>query len=838
MKNKVELLAPAGDWESFLAAVENGADAVYLGGKLFNARQFAGNFDAENLKRALDYAHVRGVNLYLTMNTLLLDSEIKQAVDFVEEAYVMGIDGVIVQDIGFAMLLRNLFPNLSLHASTQMTIYNVNGVKVLEQLGFKRAVLARELTVEEISFIAKNSSLEIEIFGHGALCICYSGQCLMSSIIGGRSGNRGKCAQPCRLPYELVSETEKNPSVKGMGKYLLSPKDLCSISEQTRLVQLGIRSIKIEGRMKSPEYVAKVVQTYRKQLDSIFHAEDQLNTKKPPASSKDLKELAQIFNRGGFTTGYLNGKLGKDMMCFEKPKNWGVYLGAVISYQRNTEMVKILLAEDVAMGDGFEVWNDEGESPGTVISEIRLMGKNIPSAVAGQVVEIGHVRGRILEGHPVYKTSDKKLNATARDTFTGRSLKKVGLECRVIIKKGEPISFFVNDELGNKTEAVGEILPEVAVNKALTKERVEEQLGKTGATPFEFSKIDLELEEGLSLTVSEINQVRRRALEDMEYSRAVKHRRIMSQEAMEMKEKLLHFPGNSRNTSEDVKLTALFYGIEEPLNYSQLGLDRIYLCYTRFLEKNSREIVEACKEVNCEVYAWLPSITRGNHDHLIKSKLESVVETGIDGILLGNLGLLTLQEDFPELSFGCDSSINALNSFTMNELGKMGIKNQTLSLELNLNQMSHLQMDAAITKEAVVYGRIPVMSSEYCPVGCVVGGYKEGAKCSMPCNKGLYKLKDRMGMKFPVLCDKIDCRSTVFNSNVLFLLDSLDKFKKAGMNRVRLNFTEEKPTEIKEIIEAYRDVLCYGTKVVDRYKNLTDRIREQGFTKGHYFRGV
>ncbi|MCL6560488.1 MAG: U32 family peptidase, partial [Firmicutes bacterium] len=321
MDRKVELLAPAGDWEAFLAAVENGADAVYLGGKLFNARQFAGNFDAGQLKTALDYAHVRGVRVYLTMNTLIADSELRQAVEFAESAYIMGIDGIIVQDTGFAGVLRKLYPGLDLHASTQMTVYNLDGVRALECLGFKRVVLARELCLDEIRYITENSSIEIEVFAHGALCVCYSGQCLMSSLIGGRSGNRGRCAQPCRLEYELVGPDGR--AVAAEGKHLLSPRDLCLLGHLPRLAAAGVRALKIEGRMKSPEYVATVVRVYRQALDRFFaHPEDFAPT------DEELRELAQIYNRG-FTPGFFLGDQGAAYQSYARPNNRGCPVGRV-----------------------------------------------------------------------------------------------------------------------------------------------------------------------------------------------------------------------------------------------------------------------------------------------------------------------------------------------------------------------------------------------------------------------------------------------------------------------------------------------------------------------------
>jgi len=463
MNKKIELLAPAGNLESLKAAIENGADAVYLGGKLFNAREYADNFDNEQLKEAVYYAHVRGASVYFTMNILISDDEMKQAVESAENAWLAGIDGIIVQDIGFASVLRNHLQDLSLHASTQMTIYNLQGVEELEKLGFKRVVLARELPYEEIKYIAENTRIELEVFAHGALCICYSGQCLMSSMIGRRSGNRGKCAQPCRLPYELL-ESDKTDNgekiIKSCGRYILSPKDLCLVSELDRLVHSGVSSIKIEGRMKNPEYVATVVRIYRKYLDKALLDSDgtreedlaeekegalkKVGTLKRDAvlekdelfsvDSKDMKELTQIFNRGGFTSGYFRGKQGRDMMSYEKPKNWGLYLGTVQNYNPKRNAITLKTGEDIGIGDGIEVWNGENESPSTVVSEIIVNGSRVQRAPKGNTVTISSIKGRINKGDRVYKTSDSELGKTARKSFENNFLRKVPLNCTVEIK--------------------------------------------------------------------------------------------------------------------------------------------------------------------------------------------------------------------------------------------------------------------------------------------------------------------------------------------------------------------------------------------------------------------
>ncbi|MCX7923741.1 MAG: U32 family peptidase [Clostridia bacterium] len=832
-KDKIELLAPAGDWEAFVAAVENGANAVYLGGKLFNARQFAGNFDSEQIKEALDYAHIRGTNIYLAMNTLVSDEEMRHAVDFAEEAYLMGVDGIIVQDLGLASMLHKFLPDISIHASTQMTTYNLEGVKQLERLGFGRVVLARELSIKEIGHIAKGTPMEIEVFIHGALCISYSGQCLMSSIIGGRSGNRGKCAQPCRLQYELAGERTK--SDKG---YIMSPKDLCSINELRELVSAGVKSFKIEGRMKSPEYVATVVRIYRKYLDMALGENNKGASGEVCADKKDIKELSQIFNRGGFSAGYLKGKQGRDMMCYEKPKNWGIYLGEVVSYDKASRMVQIKLQDELSIGDGIEIWNGEGESPGNVVSEIKVNGKNESLVNAGQIAAVGSVSGRISKGNKVYKTSDKRLNAAARETFGGKFFRRAILRGKIEIKSLEPVVFTVWDNDGNEVTVTGSTVPEKALNRPLTEERIMEQLKKTGATPFEFKEIDIILDEDLALPISELNNIRREVLERMESKRANQRVRKISKEKADEEKKMLYFLGNGRRETKELNLSAFFYTWSEEIDYGSLGLDRLYLPFGELVGKDIKEVVEKCRKNGCEVFIWLPPITRGNYDRLIESRLGEFVEAGIDGVLVGNLGSIDYTSKFPELKVVGDYSLNVFNSFSAETLRSLGLSGITLSPELTLSQITNLEGFDTLETEVVAYGRITVMNSEYCPVGSIAGDFKTGTKCKEACSKGVYRLKDRLGMEFPVLCDRIDCRSTILNSNVIFVPDILGKLKKGGIATVRLNISDESYEEIKGLIVMHRDIASSGTGAVSKYNELAEKVKARGFTKGHFFRGV
>ena len=335
---KVELLAPVGDWNCLKAAVQNGADAVYFGVEQFNARMYAANFNIEDMKQVIDYCKLRNVKTNLTLNTLLENCEFDNAVDLAKEAYKAGVDAIIVQDLGLAKYLIDNIPGLPIHASTQMTVHNLQGVLKLEKLGFDRVVLSRELSCDEIEYICKNCKVEIETFIHGALCICYSGQCLFSSIVGGRSGNRGKCAGPCRLPYELISENAETHERKSIDKgYLLSTKDLCGIAYLPRLIQASVKCFKIEGRMKSPEYVATVTRIYRRYIDMVLNNDDFI------IDEKDINDLMQVFNRGGFSDGHLDSKHNRNLIFPEKPSNMGIYLGTIKKYNSNKGHITLQL---------------------------------------------------------------------------------------------------------------------------------------------------------------------------------------------------------------------------------------------------------------------------------------------------------------------------------------------------------------------------------------------------------------------------------------------------------------------------------------------------------------
>lgn len=485
---KPELLAPAGNRAAFEAALAAGADAIYLGAGSFNARRNADNFAIDDLRAACRDAHLRGARVYLTANTLVFPGEMDDALAMVASATEAGIDAAIVQDVGLMSVLRRELPELELHASTQLNVRGKRGIELATRLGCSRVTLARELSIEQIARLAE-LGVDLEVFVHGALCICQSGQCLLSSLIGGRSANRGLCAQPCRLPYKLVDEDGKTLAQEG--QYLLSPKDLCGIGMVDRLIEADVASLKIEGRMKSPEYVSTVTATYREAIDRAW--EDRASYE----AADDAEDvLAEAFNRG-FTQGYLAGERGNDMMGYRRPNNRGVAVGRVTGYSAGK--VKLAATRDIAVGDLLEFWTSKGRVTYTVESSDTLKG---------ETKYLG-VREPVSVGDRVFRVRSAKLARDAEErTAMGM---KIPVSIGVTMRKGEPLEIIVRDEAGHEAKAIGPIIEE-ARTKAITREDVIEHVGRLGSTPFTCEDWQIDLDEGVGIGFSTLHKTRSAAL--------------------------------------------------------------------------------------------------------------------------------------------------------------------------------------------------------------------------------------------------------------------------------------------------------------------------------------
>ncbi len=608
----------------------------------------------------------------------------------------------------------------------------------------------------------------------------------MSSMIGDRSGNRGKCAQPCRLPYELIKE-ETNGKTSSCGKgYLLSPKDLSTLEILKDLP--NVSCLKIEGRMKSPEYVATVVSLYRKYIDSL------------PATptSKDKENLAQIFNRGGFSNAYLYSKTGKDVMCYEKPKNWGLFVGKVISYdERNSVTVSADSNIDLKVGDGIEIWNGSNESPSCIISNLtKTNGK----------YKIERIHGEIHKGDKVYRTLSKELNQQAKESYSRgfRVHKKVDVSLE--IKKNSNIKIVIDDFKYDTT-----IVPDEAQKAPLTKEKLEEQLRKTGNTPFEINNLDILLEDNLFLPVSKINEIRRLSFEAYE-----NHLNQISKKEP-LKRDLLSYTTYSKKSTNKKEVSCLFNYLSDDILELQ-GIDNYYINFKDAI-KNEKLI----KKISGKKYIVFPNVTKGNYEKLIKEKVEEISNI-VDGFIISNIGQLEFLMATTGRRYNAHSgnpielianyTLNTFNSYTVDLLASLGFSKVILSAELTKNQINDIckKLPANIKTEIIAYGSICVMTSEYCPVGSVEGGFCKDKTCSKPCTKNAkYYLKDRMNALFRVIPDNIDCQSRIYNSKI----NSIET-KELYIDSIRLDFIDEDIDEMQKLIDIHKD----GNKIsCDRYTN-------------------
>lgn len=693
----MELLAPAGSMEALRAAVCNGADAVYLGADTFNARINARNFSAADLQEAVVYCHVRGVKVHLTLNTLVLDREMPRAAELIRLAASCGVDAFIVQDLGMVSLCRQLAPDVPIHASTQMSIHSLEGVMEAVALGCSRVVLARELPAEEIAHICKRSPVEIEVFVHGALCMCYSGQCYLSSVIGRRSGNRGQCAQPCRLPY-------------GYGRfestrYPLSLKDNCLAGELDELRRMGVASIKIEGRMKRPEYVAIVTRAYRTVLNG---------GKLMPS---DLQELETAFSRQGFTDGYFRGQTGSDMF------------------------------------------------------------------------------GRRQEGED---TAD--LFASARATYEQGEPQRIGVRFYAMIRRGEPAQLAVEDPDGNLCRTRGPV-PEQAVYRSLTPQDLEQQLKKTGGTPYLCTAVRSSLDPDLMLPASAINAMRRDVIAELTAKRG---------RAAPARLNAYDEPPRYDGIAGEPQLTIAVRTAGQ-ITSRMLSMKPTVL-YVPLSELAEHPDLPQRVSVETQLAAILPRVIWSGELAPVARQLRTVYEMGVRQVLAGNLGQLHIARAAGFAVRG-DFGLNIVNSRAMRYLREQGLDSQLLSFELTLPQIRDISK--AVPAELLIYGRLPLMLMENCVMKNRTG------ICA--CQTGTVRLVDRVGEEFPIVKDPGTCRNVLLNGKKLYLLDKKDALRGMGLWALRLQFTTENPGEIDKVLMDYQ-----GRAVFDA----------GSYTRGLYSRGV
>ena len=801
-----ELLSPAGSMDSVKAAVNNGADAVYLGGRDFSARQYANNFDLEELEEVVDYCHLRGVKVYITVNIVYKDKEMKELLKFVSSLYKMGVDALIMQNIGAAMLIKENFGDVKLHASTQLTANSLDDVQALGKIGFSKIVLSRELNIKEIKDITKASDVEIETFIHGALCVSYSGQCIMSSMLGGRSGNRGRCAQTCRLPFSLYKEYDKINE-----GHLLCLKDLMTLNILPSLIDAGIASFKIEGRMKSPEYVAGTTKIYKKYIDMYLNTPE-----KYKIEESDIKALLQLFNRGGFTEGYYNAHSGRDMLCPERPKNWGLKTGFVDTYDKKHGIATIRTREALVPGDGIEVWTQKEPHVGTNINK---------ASRAGEVISVA-IKGDLNKNDAVYKTNDKALFDKLKRSYQ-KDARSQNINGELLMKIGMPLQLLVWDNLGNKATVFGETV-EIAQNNPLNIDKVKAQVMKTGGTAFSFNELKIEADENVYIGISSINQLRRDALAELEGKIVDYYKHKDARISVNPVE-------NNGQFNFEKKLNVHVHNF---LQFQATVVnDRINIIYYEInndFKENYEECIKLSKANGIKLYGALPRVYRGYTSKIYDSFINDLSKSKLDGFLVRSIGQFEKLEGLDK-EIAVDFATNIFNSEDVNFwLGK-GANTVCISPELNITEINFM---ANKDCEMLGYGHMPLMTTHQCPIGAYDGKKDSSIFCSLKNSKVQYNLKDRKGEEFPLFTDCDQCVCTVLNSKPLFLLKFFEEVLATPTGSIRLMFTIEDAKDTDRIINAYLDCLEKWVNQKPSAIRLSDEMAQKGSTKGHYFRGI
>lgn len=697
----LEIMSPAGSYESVVSAVRGGADAVYFGAGDFNARRNAKNLTDEELATAIKYCRLRGVKTYITVNTLVTDRELSKARALIEKLTVLGADAIIVQDLGMMRLIKAVSPEMTIHASTQMTVHNLAGVMAAHKMGFSRVVLSRELPLSEIEFICSKSPIEIEVFCHGALCMCYSGQCYLSAAIGGRSGNRGLCAQPCRMQYSYSGE----PAL-----YPLSLKDLSVAAYLEDIEKAGVKCIKIEGRMKRPEYTALVTKIYK----------DAVTFGKNP-SSDDLYKLQTLFSRDGFTDGYIAGGKGKHMFGV-RSENDGREVRAIYKEAR-------------------EIYESEPEPP------------------------------------------------------------VIGVDFNFRAHAGKPMSLKAIDRDGNEYYAEGPV-PEAAINRPTSREDVSSALHKTGGTVFFPMDVEVEMDEGLRIPASSLNAMRRQCTEGLASGRRTPPRRLLAEWQPGVRR--FGWDEKARYIYSFLKLSQVSPAILD------LKPDYIYLPLLEIYE--NLEVIESLCRKGLRIAAVMPRVIFDKEWSEILLRLKEIKACGVKSLVCTNIGQPVLLGGLGFELRG-DFGLNVMNSQSLRELKNMGLSSATLSFEMTLPQIRDISY--LLDCEIITYGRLPLMITENCMLK-----HLDGSGC--PCDGGPVYITDKTGRAFPIFKEE-GCRSTLYNSEPVYLADKKADLKDIGVKWHRLCFTVENPKECLKTAVAY----------IEGNESLPAKM-----TRGLYYRGV
>ena len=780
----MELLSPAGNREALVAAVSCGADAVYLGYTAFGARSYAGNFDDQQLKEAVEYAHERGKKIFVTVNTLIKQCETDDLCDVLELLTNVGVDAAIVQDLGVVRIARERFPELTLHASTQMTVNNAQGAKLLGDLGLTRVVPARECSLAELKKMA-DTGVEIEAFAHGALCVAVSGQCLFSSLIGGRSGNRGRCAQPCRLPYQLDD---------GTSGYLLSTRDLMLIDKIGQMRDAGVYSFKLEGRMKRPEYVGVITRAYREALDA---AEAHVSYK---PSEKTIHDLKQVFNRGGFTEGYVMNRSNAALMSWERPNHWGIRVGKITAARG--PLAKVLLDEPLHDGDGLQVRGREE-------TDLTYSGNDTP---CGAEATVRIASGKYKPGDAVYRLTDAVQMADIRAIMAKEQV-QIPLSAVLTAMPGAPAVLELSDRDGHHVCAVSEQEVMQAQQRALDHDSALKQLGKTGGTPYVLENLTLHSENAF-MTAGMLNALRRDALEAIREARIAVVRSGAQGKAMPaempVQQKLLIVQSEKLSDMPELMECGADVFYWEPQIYTPEAIE-----------------AQLDKQADVRPVLMLPAVM-ASHELAAIHELVCSKADCFSGVVANNIGQFGLEWPVPVLG---GQGLNVMNGECAAFYSALGAKRLTASYELSLKELRELQACGG-NYEIEVYGRTQLMLLSHCPRRTKAGDDKQDAACNAcAANGGCPQVyTDRKGYRFPARRLKMEhgCVVRLYNSVPTDMARSSRKLCDAGVS-LRLSFTDEPLSRQKELVSSYRRVLSEGVFTHD----MTD-----GATSGHLARGV
>ena len=741
---KPEILAPAGSKESLIGAINSGANAVYLAGKRFGARAYANNFEDESLIEVIHYAHLRGVLVFVAINTVMYDDEIKDLIDYTDFLVQEGVDALIVQDIGVIDILVKRYPNLDIHASTQVNTHTIEQVKWLKSIGVKRIVMARETSLEVIKHIKKHVDIEIEVFVHGALCVCYSGNCLMSSMIGGRSGNRGECAQPCRLAYSLYKNQQKISDQS----YLLSTKDLMTIEHMDELIEAGVDSFKIEGRMRKPEYVIETVLSYKHALENYYD-------RKVFNLNQAIWQMKKVFNRD-FTKGFLFDEKPRDLNHDLRPNHMGTPLGEVIDYQSGKVTIK--LTDDLSINDGYRIIGDNDY--GNSVSRILKDGLLVTQAHQGEIIKLD-VSEKVSIGSQVLKTLDHQLEKSLA-FYLDENYKTVHIKGSVYAYVGQPLKLIISDDV-HEIQIMSETIIEHAQKQPVLEEHIVDQISKLGQTPYVFDSLSVKTDNQGFIPVKVMNELRRKALDELSALR-VKSKKEFSIQTV-------HF--DTLNIEKDrPKWTVK---VQTHIQYEEAkkcGFDTIYI-----------------ENVNDDI--------EDNAIPVLK-RIQTRKQEEIKGpTLIQDIGHLEEAKKYPLYT---DTFFNVTNIYTIHLLHLMGVKRITLSPEISIDRIQKIVPNFVQTfgyepnLELEVYGKVDLMITKYCPIAKT---FKTNPDCHL-CEKNQYYLEDRMKARFPLIHDG-NCNLRILHDKSLNLTAYTKELQDLGIT-CRIHLTTENKLETRELL--------------------------------------